>query len=755
MSTIIESILNPVRQAHNLGPMLGKEVGELSEYSTIDKFTRDIGVSADPSTDDFMSLYESIPYVYRSVFVISSKIAELPVVIEELKGDEWVDVSDQPDFEIFKTYNNDMSHYDFWEQTLGYLSLTGECPWILKRTPSGKIVEMYPFSPEFLNIIPLNDFQVDHYYFQSGATQVRMEAEDIFFLKYFNPNNIVRGLSPLSAATNDIVLDLNAVTANQSMFKNGASPSGLISTKEEMDDPTWERTKDYLKTQHAGPENARKIMFLTNGLTWQQMSMSNQDLQYMDQRKMSRKTVGMVYGVPDVFLMDFSDASVLANADIQYKLLWDTLQPLTIKLAQVFTEHLIPQMTSKSNVRFRFDTTGVSALQPDLAAKSLRFNASFVNGACSPNDIRVHILGLEADPDPAMGKKYISNSFIPVGESAPVVAPVKNITDRIRDLGDNLTKLMPAGDQISKIIKAGESLAITHKDAKQMIWRAAADRIIAETLAKVAPPFEKDLEKLFVKQAKQVAANLSSNKGIPLIQAAKIIGLNPGINKDYKKHDHIWAEDYECYKAGFVRSDLNISFKYTVDGVGFNYKQWVKEFEDAGEPHIAEALAMAAVNFSESIGETFDLTDPVSTKYVQARSHEYASMVNTTTKDRINQLVAEGLEKGLSVAEMAATLEGYFENNNAMRATRIARTEAVNANNAGRVQAMLQSKRVKQHMWLSSRNARVRPQHKIADGEVVKVGEPFPSNTDGIDAAWPSSINEHCGTIPVDVDPKA
>ncbi len=80
--SLIESLLNPIHTAHGWSPVQ-KAVGELSEYSTVDPYIGSVGVGPDTSVDSYLATYEIVPYVYRSVFVISSYIAQLPVLIEE------------------------------------------------------------------------------------------------------------------------------------------------------------------------------------------------------------------------------------------------------------------------------------------------------------------------------------------------------------------------------------------------------------------------------------------------------------------------------------------------------------------------------------------------------------------------------------------------------------------------------------------------------------------------------------------------
>jgi hypothetical protein len=73
-----------------------------------------------------------------------------------------------------------------------------------------------------------------------------------------------------------------------------------------------------------------------------------------------------------------------------------------------------------------------------------------------------------------------------------------------------------------------------------------------------------------------------------------------------------------------------------------------------------------------------------------------------------------------------------------VRAARIATTETTGAYGAGSVYA-LQQEKVGCKEWLSAHDARVRPEHAHADGQVVKVGHPF--TVGGFLAQHPGSEN--------------
>jgi uncharacterized protein with gpF-like domain len=73
--------------------------------------------------------------------------------------------------------------------------------------------------------------------------------------------------------------------------------------------------------------------------------------------------------------------------------------------------------------------------------------------------------------------------------------------------------------------------------------------------------------------------------------------------------------------------------------------------------------------------------------------------------------------------------------------------------NKGRLEGMDQSPSVKNHMWLTSRDEKVRDTHYDMDGRIVKIGDSFdcPDPT-MMDQSFPSAINERCTTMPTDTE---
>jgi HK97 family phage portal protein len=672
---------------------------------------------APENTSDYQNLFSQASTVYRAVGVISQSIAQLPVKVMQTNSDgEQENISHNPEFQLLKTYNEYHTHFDFWEQVFGYLELSGECPILFKRDTSGMINGLFPIRPDLISVVPSTSFLVDHYVFNSGGHSITIPRDELLFLKYFNPNSALRGLSPISAAKNDIVLDLHASTSAKNQFRRGAQPSGMISTEQDMSEGDWERTQRYLKQQYTGAGNAGRIMFLSHGLKWQQTSISNTDMQFMEQRQWTRDTISAVYGVPPIFLMQFKEASVLANADVQYKLLWENIKPKLIKIEQIFTEFILPQATTELNVSFKFELKDVSPLQPDYDKRAQRYKTGFAIGAVTPNEYLKEVLDKDPVDDPAMNLHYIPANVITLDNASTnrtgggeVGGETDTEPSALESITEGLNKLRPKN--------LTETIRQSIKDTKNKMITTQQKVDAVEQLG--------ELERL---------QNKIIDDHLPVF--VKIVGE---LKKEVLKKVHTFKK-YEVDKV--LEKDF-----YEL----FTVLRFLQLFQDAGGAMMLESIKLAGEQMASRIGYgKFDINDPQIDAFVNERSIQYATIVTDTFVKDIDSLVRNGLTEGLTINEIATGIEGFFDSQSAYRAERIARTEAVRSTNKARLLSMQQGK-VTYHMWVSQRDGRVRDSHGYLDGEIVPVGEDFPVGSGyGGDASYPSDINERCGTIPVE-----
>ena len=108
---------------------------------------------------------------------------------------------------------------------------------------------------------------------------------------------------------------------------------------------------------------------------------------------------------------------------------------------------------------------------------------------------------------------------------------------------------------------------------------------------------------------------------------------------------------------------------------------------------------------------------------------ELVGLIDETTRQLIRELVAAGVAEGENPREIAARLRREWEAVSAVRAERIARTEALRAANTGagagydyaREALGLELEKV----WIATSDSRTRADHVEADGQRVPYDDPF------------------------------
>ncbi|MDZ7355737.1 MAG: phage portal protein, partial [candidate division KSB1 bacterium] len=230
---------------------------------------------------------------------------------------------------------------------------------------------------------------------------VTYSQEDVFYLKYVNPFNVLRGLSPLRAARSNLILQLNTLTFLKTFFKQGMSLGGVLSTEQGLDPATLERLKVQVQQQYGGIENMHKFLITWAGLKYQPLEkMSLTDADTLNLLGMTGDQIALIYGIPVEIIG--SGRNTYENVRQATRNMWEqTLKPLAEKIAQQINLELIPEL-SRRDVVFKFDFSGVESLQQDKEAVSRVYRTGWDLNAITPNEYRLNVLKLDPLDFPEM-----------------------------------------------------------------------------------------------------------------------------------------------------------------------------------------------------------------------------------------------------------------------------------------------------------------------------------------------------------------
>ena len=394
--------------------------------------------------DMLQDAYRRSVWVYACIYAIASSCAQVPFRIYRRKNNSWEQLENHPLVHLFNKPNPHMSRYDFWEATMTYIETTGNNYWEVVGNP---VKELYPLRPDRVTIVPDKTDYIRKYTYKVNNKEVSLEPEDVWHLKYFNPNNDYYGQSPIEAAADSLVLDFRAIDYNKKLFENDATPGGVLETAGSVNESTKRRILSQWGQMHKGISKTHSIALLSDGLSYKQVAISPKDLEYLSLRRMTKEEIHAVFGVPLIMTQDLTDANY-ANARQQERIFYQTtIKPKLIKLTECLNAHFIQPRYGEDIIGL-FDFSGVAALQEDQDVKTLKANAvreDFKNSLITRDEARSR-LNIVYDEDEyddlELGTAegdifYMPISMIPVGAVIDETPPPKSMGKTLPDNPEN------------------------------------------------------------------------------------------------------------------------------------------------------------------------------------------------------------------------------------------------------------------------------------------------------------------------------
>lgn len=291
-----------------------------------------------PSTEAAMGLL----CVYGCVQLISDSIATLPI-----------DVLDGRDPVTAPAWLGDQAatdRVDLFGSMLSSLLLEGNAIAAIGRNDRGQVVTVDVLDPR--RVIVEADgpdsftFKIDHVVFPGEMLMIR---------GLMMPGRI-RGVSPVEMARQSVGMGLGAQDQAARFYSQGALTPGVIHSKSDLSVEQMREIRDQWLASHGGTSKSHLPVVLTGDTSWQSISMTAEQAQFLDSRKYSDSQIA-----GQMFLIDPSMIGIALSGTT-----------LTYQNLEQRGHHLVRHSLLRWIVRLE---RGLSRLLPD--GQHLKFN---VNG---------------------------------------------------------------------------------------------------------------------------------------------------------------------------------------------------------------------------------------------------------------------------------------------------------------------------------------------------------------------------------------
>jgi HK97 family phage portal protein len=668
--------------------------------------------------------YATSLYVYACVSKIAEKLASIDLDLYKVvnsRGDT-KEVLNHEALDLIYKPNADQTKAEFIENLAVNMELSGEA-FILKiRNEKGnRLIGLRNIKPSIVTIVKTVENDVLGYDINTGAGNARYLVDDIIHIKYFNPNDITRGFAPVTAAKNRIETEAMAVNFQRDFFLHNARPDGIIklagaANKEQKN----ELREDWERRVKGGFSKNSRVAILEGGMDYQQISVSQREMDYIDSLKFTRDDILVAFKVPKPVIAITDDVN-LANAKTAMQIfLSETINPKMERIVEKLNEELI-----YTEYDVRLELRHEDPTPENRSAKLIEYKDGLLAGYLSINEVRTWE-GLE--PIEGGWSYYKPMNMLEIGilsqsqadanakaiQSHTVIKKLKAMRgkSKVRTLYREVDKLtakasIQAKKEVSKAIfdkKVSKSESDKKKSSmlKDQNERDMYYKAVNTILDNKAKKYEKAVKNYLKKQGERVLEAFDGqNKSIEL----KELNVNTLLN--VKKEIKIFAE---------------ISFPFI--------EQF---FKDGGQESLSRVEPTGIYEPSKD-----------AKKLIDKRVSFLSDSVIGTSADKLLNHIQAGIDAGEGITDIRNRVEELYKDVSLSRAELIARTETTYANNTGLEDGYAQSGVVSGKEWVATNDSRTRDEHVALDGEVVNLGETFSNGYE-----YPQEPNCRCVIAPV------
>lgn len=672
-----------------------------------------------------LATYTKSLYVFACVRKIAEKVGAQDIRLFKVinsRGDT-VEIFDHPALDLLYRVNPFQTKSEFLEITETNLKLSGDAFWWKIRNNSGQVAELWNLRPDMMTIIKDDTEFIKGYEFtKTDGSKATFAPDDIIHFKYPNPLDQYYGMSPVSPTQVRIDTEEFASQYQRDFFLNNARPDAIL--KFENNSDLTEETKTEIRKgwnkRYKGVGKNSKIAILEGEVTYQQLSMSQREMDYIDSMKFTRDDILVAFAVPKPIVAITDDVN-RANAETAMHIfLSETIHPELNRLEEKINEQLIiPEFGDDLFIEFPDPT-------PENRELTLKeYEEGIKNGYMLINEVREkeNLLPVDGGWDlrQPLNQVTVGTLKAPKKATKNYIFRGKGMLKFKLALKEKLTKEIYT--QLRKDNNTKKKINATIKSEVKKEESQEKDEKTPKALIKG----EELRENYYDMVNKQIDQRTEKLKGEMSIQASRqqagvIKIINENLEKNLKEKG---AEDLKVALTGFFATEDKIMASFILPFIE-------NSVMDAG----LESLLL--IN-----GEgTFETTEAVQ-KRIEARSKLFGKQINETTKKKLSKSLAEGITDGEGIAEMSTRVNKVYKEYPDYRSELIARTETTASNNEGFIEGFRQSGVATHKEWVATLDDKTRHEHVELNGDIVRLDKNFENGL-----AYPQEPNCRCVIAP-------
>jgi HK97 family phage portal protein len=393
--------------------------------------------------------YSALNYsaVYNATSLISGTVSTLPLNLKRKSGRNTLTVDSNPLHSVLHDQANPyMTAMTMREVSMGHVLLWGNSYAEIVRNPMGQVVELWPITPNRVQVKLFNGEMV-YIIKMTNGEDVVLPRDKILHIPGMGFDGYV-GYSLVSLAANAIGLGLAMETFGSRYFGNGTHPGVIATHPGKLSPEAAERLQKSLVSAYSGLSKSHRLMLLEEGMTLDKVTIPPNDSQFLESRQFQVPEIARWFNLPPHKLKDLTKSSFSNIEAEQISFVTDSILPWLVRLEQNYRMQLLNALEKKQGLYLKHNVDGL--LRGNAKDRALLYRTMWMMGSISQNEIRE-----KEDMDPIKGgdEYFVPLNMQPLSRALQEPEPVRLPADSPPDDGEEI-KAIPS--QIPLIPQGGD-----------------------------------------------------------------------------------------------------------------------------------------------------------------------------------------------------------------------------------------------------------------------------------------------------------
>jgi HK97 family phage portal protein len=297
---------------------------------------------------------------------------------------------------------------------------------------------------EITNLVVLNPIDVEirrngvgRVMYQVKGENRMLSSEAVIHVPDVVRPGAIRGVSRVEALKEDFGLAIALRSYAARFFGSGATTQGIIEYPNKLTGEQAKMLQENFDSRHKGWKRSHRTGILSGGATYKTTSVTNDQAQFIDSRRMAVEDVARAFNVPP-HLLGLPGTNSYASVE-QNNLAWviHCLRPIVQKLESAFSP-LMSRNPGGETAFIKFNLDGL--LRADINSRMSAYSTGLLSGFLTINDVR-RLEDLQDIDDPSA-----NTVRVPLANVNVAAANLKEETEKV-DMAQRLIQVGfdPAG----------------------------------------------------------------------------------------------------------------------------------------------------------------------------------------------------------------------------------------------------------------------------------------------------------------------